>query len=94
MTAHVAERDAMDSLCLAYTQDSLCYIYVLATDPDRQRNGAGRALLTSVMNGIADRGVDAFALLASSEGRPLYESMGYEVIDPAEFWILNRPPAE
>ncbi|MGB3328840.1 MAG: GNAT family N-acetyltransferase [Thermomicrobiales bacterium] len=91
MTVHLAEHDGIESVCVAYTPADLCYIYVMATEPDRQRRGAGYAVLSHVMNGLVDRGIDRFTLLASGQGRPLYEAMGYDVIDAAEFWSLNRP---
>jgi GNAT superfamily N-acetyltransferase len=90
MALHVAQRDGtVESMCLTYRDGSDCYVYVMATDPERQRQGAGRAVLQQTMEEAVADGVERFGLLASSAGEPLYRSMGYATVETAGFWIIN-----
>src|SRR3712207_9475667 len=48
MGMFTASSDALDGVCMTYTEAGLAHIYLMATDPDRQRRGAG-------WGGVADR---------------------------------------
>ena len=50
----------------------------MATLPEHQRKGMGRALLTRVIDDYRRRGVERFYLGATEAGRPLYASLGFE----------------
>lgn len=63
-------------------------ISAMATPPERQRRGVGRALLTSVIEDYRARGVERFHLIASEAGFPLYSSLGFETIANLSAWIL------
>lgn len=64
-------------------------ISAMATPPERQRRGVGRALLTSVIDDLRARGVERFHLIASNAGFPLYSSLGFETIANLSAWILT-----
>jgi GNAT superfamily N-acetyltransferase len=66
-------------------------IWSMATAPDHQGRGFGRALLTAVIETHRARGVDRFFLLASEAGRPLYESLGFETLATCAVWSLASP---
>ena len=66
-------------------------ISLMATPPEHQRKGGGRALLTHVIADYRRRGVERFHLGATEAGRPLYASLGFEPIADLSAWILNNP---
>lgn len=92
MRLFTASSDALDSICLSWTAGDVTYIHLMATDPDRQRRGAGRAVLTRAMETAIDEGATMFYLMASSAGQPLYRALGYETYESPEFWLVNPPP--
>ena len=94
MRLFTASSDALDSVCLAYAEGSVTYIYLMATDPDRQRRGAGRAVLTRVMDEATREGTGVLYLMASSAGQPLYRALGYETYELAEFWEVHPKSGE
>jgi GNAT superfamily N-acetyltransferase len=65
-------------------------ISLMATPPQHQRKGMGRALLTRVINDYRSRGVTRFHLGATAAGRPLYASLGFEVAADLSAWVLAR----
>jgi GNAT superfamily N-acetyltransferase len=64
-------------------------ISVMATPPEHQRKGMGRALLTQVIERYRERGVERFHLTATAAGRPLYASLGFEPIADLSAWVLG-----
>ena len=48
------------------------------TEPDFRRRGLARIVTVAAMDWCRDNGVDCVILHASEEGRPLYESLGFE----------------
>ncbi len=65
-------------------------ISLMATPPQHQRKGMGRALLTQLMADYRGRGVQRFYLSATEAGRPLYASLGFETIAELSAWMLGR----
>jgi len=65
-------------------------ISLMATLPEHQRKGMGRALLTQVINDYRSRGVVRFHLGATEAGRPLYASLGFEKIADLSAWVLGH----
>lgn len=66
-------------------------ISLMATPPEHQRKGWGRALLTQVMADYRSRGVARFHLGATEAGLRLYESVGFVTVAELSAWLL---PAE
>ena len=64
----------------------------MATPPEHQRRGMGRALLTQVIADYRGRGVERFHLGATEAGRPLYASLSFEPIADLTAWLLDAPP--
>lgn len=64
-------------------------ISLMATPPEHQRKGMGRALLTQVIADYRRRGVERFHLGATEAGRPLYASLGFEPIAELSAWLLE-----
>jgi GNAT superfamily N-acetyltransferase len=65
-------------------------ISLMATPPEHQRKGMGRALLTQVIDDYRNRGVERFHLGATEAGRPLYASLGFEPIADLSAWVLGH----
>jgi GNAT superfamily N-acetyltransferase len=66
-------------------------ISLMATPPEHQRKGMGRALLSHVIDDYRRRGVTRFHLGATEAGRPLYESLGFELVADLPVWVLEGP---
>jgi ribosomal protein S18 acetylase RimI-like enzyme len=73
----------------AYTYDDghATGLYWLATLAEHRSRGLGRAVLSAA---IAARPDQVFTLVATEAGRPLYESLGFEVVRMATWH--TRPP--
>jgi GNAT superfamily N-acetyltransferase len=63
-------------------------VWCMATPPEHQGKGAGRALLTRVMEAQRQAGVRRFYLFATPAGQPLYESIGYETLAQCPAWAF------
>jgi GNAT superfamily N-acetyltransferase len=66
-------------------------ISLMATPPEHQRKGMGRALLSQVIDDYRRRGVERFHLGATEAGRPLYTSLGFELVADLSVWVLEPP---
>lgn len=53
-------------------------VFNVYTAPAHRRRGLARALMSSIHAWCRDAGFNVIALSASEEGRPLYETLGYE----------------
>jgi len=53
------------------------YVLNVYTEPAHRRRGVARALMDAMLAWCRARGITRFALHASDEGRPLYESLGF-----------------
>jgi GNAT superfamily N-acetyltransferase len=76
----------MSSLCTTRVGE-VVGIWSMATPPQHQRKGAGRAALTSALRYHADRGATLFYLIATDAGRPLYERLGFRAVAEAVVWV-------
>ena len=63
----------------------------MATPPEHQRKGAGRALLTQVIDDYRRRGMERFHLGTTEAGRQLYDNIGFELVADLPVWILDWP---
>jgi GNAT superfamily N-acetyltransferase len=66
-------------------------VTLMATPPEHQRKGIGRALLTQVIADYRSRGVRRFHLGSSEAGRRLYDSLGFELVADLPVWVLQGP---
>lgn len=64
-------------------------IWSMATPPEHQRQGIGRALITWVIAYHCQKGAKIFYLGATPAGKPLYEKVGFETADEAQVWVFN-----
>ncbi len=89
MGMFTASSGALDSVCLTYTEANIAQIYFMATDPDRQRRGAGWAVLARAMETAMQDGATDFCLMASGAGQHLYRAIGFETHELAGYWFVN-----
>lgn len=94
MKLFTASSETLDSVCMTWSEASVTYIYLMATDPDRQRRGAGWAVMAGAMDAAMRDGATSFFLEASSAGEGLYRQIGFETFELADFWSMNLPPGE
>ena len=62
-------------------------IWAMGTAARFQRQGAGRALLGTVMSRLATEGAKRCFLFPSPAGRRLYDSLGFVEVDRSEIWL-------
>jgi hypothetical protein len=65
-------------------------IWTMSTPPDKQRQGAGRAVLAAAMRDHMKRGAETFYLIATPAGKPLYDSLGFETVDDLSVWLVGE----
>jgi GNAT superfamily N-acetyltransferase len=61
-------------------------VWAMAVDPQIQRQGVGRRLLTKAMRDAATRGARRFYLGATPSGQPLYEKLGFVTQLVTQVW--------
>jgi GNAT superfamily N-acetyltransferase len=79
----------MSAVCVTPTGNT-AGISVMATPPEHQGKGMGRALLAQVIDDFRGRGVERFYLTATDAGRPLYAGLGFETIADLSAWVLGH----
>jgi GNAT superfamily N-acetyltransferase len=82
------EEGPMGAVSVTPTGDTAA-ISLMATAPEHQRKGVGRALLSQVIADYRRRGVGRFHLGATDAGRPLYDSLGFELVADLPVWLLE-----
>jgi GNAT superfamily N-acetyltransferase len=50
------------------------------TEPDHRRRGLARKLMLTVLDWCAEQRIDQVTLTASKDGKPLYETLGFELV--------------
>jgi GNAT superfamily N-acetyltransferase len=63
-------------------------VWTMATPPERQGQGWGRALLTQVLDTCRREGVDRAYLYATPAGAPLYRSIGFATVADLPVWVM------
>jgi GNAT superfamily N-acetyltransferase len=64
-------------------------IWTMSTPPDKQRQGAGRAVLLAAMQDHIKRRAETFYLIATAAGKPLYDNLGFKIIDELPIWLVG-----
>ena len=62
-----------------YMNERLAVVYNVYTEPPHRRRGLARRLMEAIHGWCRAAGISSVALNASPDGRPLYESMGYQL---------------
>src|SRR5262245_39656860 len=86
----VAELDgAIVGTGVASANGSVGWVGTIWVDPAHRGQGLGRALTQRVIDDLEAGGCRTLLLVATDEGRPLYERMGFEV--QTRYRILEAP---
>ncbi len=70
--------------CLTITENGVGGIYWVTTAAEHRSHGVGRQLMHAV---LADMTGLTVTLTAATAGRPLYDSLAFEVVTPANWWV-------
>ena len=74
-----------------YVGDRLAFVYNVYTEAAHRRRGLARLVMDTIHAWCRDEGISSMALNASTEGQPLYKSMGYaESSSPMMFLSIVR----
>ena len=65
-------------------------VWSMATRPDRQRQGAGRAVLRHAVAHNRAQGAELFYLLATEAGKPLYKATGFSTLAEPAVWVRGH----
>ncbi len=65
-------------------------IWTMSTPPEKQRQGAGRAVLVAAIQDHLRRGAETFYLIATPAGKPLYDSLGFRTVDELSIWLVGE----
>jgi GNAT superfamily N-acetyltransferase len=65
-------------------------IWNMATAPERQHQGAGRAVLRAALEHHREQGSDSFYLIATAAGKPLYDACGFTTVDNVAIWVAGH----
>jgi GNAT superfamily N-acetyltransferase len=72
---------------------SVGWVGTIFVDPDQRRTGLGRALTRAVVDGLETRGCRTLVLIATPMGRPVYERLGFSVLDDQVRFTIEGLPA-
>ena len=75
------------------TRDSQVGVWQMMTPARHRRRGAARATLTTALDELWDDETEGAFLWASPAGRPLYERVGFTVVDERRVWVLGGDEA-
>lgn len=80
----IAKDGAPAGTCLTITADGVGGIYWVTTAREHRSQGIGRQLMHAV---LADMTGLTVTLTAATAGRPLYDSLGFELVTPSTWWV-------
>jgi GNAT superfamily N-acetyltransferase len=73
-----------------YMGDRLAFVYNVYTEPAHRRRGLAKLIMDAIHAWCREAGITSLALNASTDGQPLYLSMGYAVVpSPMMFFALK-----
>lgn len=56
-------------------------LYSVYTRPEYRRKGMAEAVVSKLLERAREQGIDSFDLMATKEGKYLYEKLGFETVD-------------
>ena len=65
-------------------------VWNMATPPEHQGKGMGRALLSRIIERLRQNGVQRFYLFATAAGFPLYTSLGFVTLAEEAAWVKGH----
>ncbi len=81
----IARRDdQVVGACVTMVAGTCAAVYWVTTMPNHRSRGVARALMVAILNHHAER---PMTLSSSAAGKPLYDSLGFEVAGQAQWWV-------
>jgi predicted N-acetyltransferase YhbS len=78
---------------IATANGTVGWVGTIFVDRDRRREGLGTSLTSAVIDDLEDRGCRTLVLIATEEGRPLYERLGFsKQVPQVRFTTTGLPP--
>ena len=87
MVIHISGRVEGDRAADERTGPEVVGVFMVATLPDARGHGYGSALTWAATVAVPDLPA---VLLASDDGRPIYERLGYEIVSRFALWERPR----
>jgi GNAT superfamily N-acetyltransferase len=81
--------EPMSTVTVTRTGDT-AGIWSMATPPQHQGKGMGRAMLSRVIRQLGEQGVERFFLFATAAGFPLYASLGFVTLADEVAWVKGH----
>lgn len=85
------EDGRLDAMGTLITFGRTAWIAQLITRPEARGKGLGRKVLTALMDQSRGLGVQTISLVATDQGYPLYDHMGFVVEGWYDFWTRETP---
>lgn len=97
LRVYVAKRSGRVVCSLRVSQsDTISGLWCMATEPQLQRQGIGKRLLSFAMANEATLGAEQLLLLATPDGLPLYQQVGFKTVAQATAFLIasesDEPP--
>ena len=87
----VTDGDEIVAMAGALAYGSFCWVGLVATLPDRQRQGLATRLSAHLVDWAKAHGCSTVALDASDNGRPVYEHLGFQAV--GDTLAMIAPPS-
>lgn len=87
---YLARRDArtVSTVSVSGLGGALAGVWSMATLPDLQGRGAGRAALLGAMSRAWEQGATSCYLMASEAGKRLYDKVGFRVVEEFPLYVI------
>jgi GNAT superfamily N-acetyltransferase len=91
----VADRDGeVVGTGVGSVHGSVGWVGTIFVEPARRGSGLGRAVTRAVIDELEARGCRTLVLIATSMGRPVYERVGFDVLDDQVRFSIDGLPAD
>lgn len=84
------DEDGLKAVMITFRSGETSVVWSLSTRRADQRHGYGRRLTCAALLGERQAGASHALLLASPEGRALYEGLGFRTVDHWQMWSRRR----
>jgi ribosomal protein S18 acetylase RimI-like enzyme len=88
-----ADRRVVGTVTTILYEGRFAWIGMILVDPEFRNRGIGRALLQQAIEHLDSRGIPCMRLDATSQGKPVYEKLGFVDEYEIERWRLKRQAA-
>lgn len=95
LRVYVAKRSGRVVCSLRVSQvDTISGLWCMATEPQLQRQGIGKRLLSFAMSNEKTLGAEQLLLLATPDGLPLYQQVGFKTVAQSTAFLISSDSNE